>query len=360
MRLVTASKIKPKLSQPKTTGRSKGDLVEVNPLACDCLASLLIKLQPIPVDKEDSDLPGFDHIEISNFYLFLVAICHQTSPRGRLPLEGTVWGIRRRGWDYLTAKFEESARSDQSLLTPSRWAKISGEELYRLFADAELGERLTDWERRGELVRNLGQVMQDNQWYWFKEIYQLCHRRIATDNPNLLNVLAQFQAYRDPVRKKSLFLLSVMRNSGLWEYVDDEKLGPPVDYHEVRGHLRIGTVKVKDSDLRQKLLNSMPVTADEDIAIRQAVYDAIMLLSELTELRNPSQLHYLFWNVLRSCCKHESPYCKRLPSDCSLPERYVPLSIHSDGDRRCPFFNVCATANASKRFYEHVFETDYY
>jgi hypothetical protein len=359
MRLITDPKISyGPLRVKKTARKAEKVLVEVDLSICDHLASLL-RSRIIPIDKEDSDLPGFSRKEIGNFYLFLVAICHQTSPRGQLPLEGTVWGIRRRGWDYLTAKFEESARSDQSLLTPLGWEKITGKELYKLFADAELGERLTDWERRGELIRDLGQVMQDNQWSWFEDIYQLCHRRIATGSPNLLNVLAQFQAYRDPVKKKALFLLSVMRNSGLWQYVDDEKLGPPVDYHEVRGHLRIGTVKVNDSDLRQKLLNGIPVTADEDIAIRQAVYDAIMHLSELTGLHNPSQLHYLFWNVLRSCCRHEVPYCKQLPPNCSLPERYLPLSIHPDGER-CPFSDVCTSANASKRYYEHVFETDYY
>lgn len=344
--------------QAETARKAEKVLVEVDPLVCDRLASLL-KSQTIPIDKEDSDLPGFSSREIGNFYLFLVAICHQTSRRGQLPLEGTVWGIRRRGWDYLTAKFEESARLDQGLLTPSHWAKITGKELSKLFADAEIGKRLTDWERRGELICDLGQLMQDNQWSWFEDIYQLCRGRIDTGDINLLNVLAQFEAYRDPVKKKSLFLLSVMHNSGLWQYVDDEKLGPPVDYHEVRGHLRIGTVKVNDSELRQKLLNGLPVTDDEDTAIRQAVYDAIMHLSEITELHNPSQLHYLFWNVLRSCCKHDAPYCIKLPPDCSLPERYKPLAIHSNGEK-CPFSNACASTSASRRYYEHVFETDYY
>jgi hypothetical protein len=85
-----------------------------------------------------------------------------------------------------------------------------------------------------------------------------------------------------------------MRNTGLWHYIDEEQLGPPVDYHEVRGHLRLGTVTITDESLCQKLLNSLPVTPAEDVALRQSVHDAIMLLSELTGLHNPSQLHYLF------------------------------------------------------------------
>ena len=153
-----------------------------------------------------------------------------------------------------------------------------------------------------------------------------------------------------------------MRNTGLWHYIDEEQLGPPVDYHEVRGHLRLGAVTVNDESLRQKLLNSLPVTPDEDIAIRQSVHDAIMLLSELTGLRNPSQLHYLFWNVFRSCCSRESPHCYRCPPNCALPERYTHLATHSDGQRRCPFSEMCASTGGSthQRYYEHVFDTDYY
>ena len=111
------------------------------------------------------------------------------------------------------------------------------------------------------------------------------------------------------------------------------------------------------ADLRHKLLNGLPVTAEEDIALRGAVYDAIMLLSELTGLRNPSQLHYLFWNVFRTHCLRESPLCFQ-PAP-ALPERYRHLATHGGG-RHCPFAEVCKSASSTQRYYEHVFETDYY
>jgi hypothetical protein len=210
-----------------------------------------------------------------------------------------------------------------------------------------------------DLVRNLGEVMLGQGWLWLEELYTLAEHRVATGSPNLFGLLSGFDAYRDPVRKKSSFLLSLMRNSGLWAYPDNDLLGPPVDYHEVRGHLRIGTVTVEDLDLRHKLLNGLPVTAEEDIALRQAVSDAIMLLSRMTGLNNPSQLHYLFWNVFRSCCLREAPHCKGCGSACTLPERYVHLALDPDG-RRCPFARVCQSESAEHRYYEHNFETDYY
>ena len=336
-----------------------GSSVEVDTGKCHKLALLLSSIS-IPIDKEDSDLPDFSQEEMGNFYLLLVAVCHQTSPPGRLPLEGTVAGQRLRGWDYLSARLEKEAYSERALLKPIRWTSLTGEELSSLLQDSELGNRLLNPEGRAWLIRNLGSVMQAEGWSWFEEIYELCEHRVATGKQNLLDTLAKFNAYRDPIKKKSLFLLSIMRNAGLWSYPDDSELGPPVDYHEVRGHLRVGTVKVNSEDLDRKLRNRKQVTAEEDLEIRGAVYDAIMMLSELTELRNPSQLHYMFWNVFRSCCTRGAPHCKICRSDCPLPTRYVPMAIHQDGHRQCPFSLVCDSVDISQRYQEHVFETDYY
>jgi len=331
--------------------------IEINTRVCQRIASLL-RSRFIPVDREDSDLSGFSREQVGNFYLFLVSICHQTSPHGKPALEGLVEGVYKRGWDYLSAKLEATARSSPELLTPIRWSGVTDTELSCLFRDPQLGDRLTDPTNRAGLVRNLGQVMLSKRWRSAEDIYRLSEGRVV----DLTNLLAQFKAYRDPVKKKSYFFLSLMRNTGLWHYVDEDHLGPPVDYHEVRGHLRLGTVTVNDESLRQKLFKNLPVTSDEDIAIRQSVHDAIMLISELTELRNPSQLHYLFWNVFRSCCSRDSQHCQGCPPDCTLPERYVHLAIHPDGQRRCPFSEICASTcgTAHQKYYEHVFETDYY
>jgi hypothetical protein len=277
-----------------------------------------------------------------------------------LPLEGIVGKRRLRGWDYLSAKLEERISSDRTLLKPSRLLDLTGDELQMLYRDPETGDRLSDPEGRAQLVRDIGSVMQTEGWLWLEDLYQLTEGHVATGELNLLDGLAKFRAYRDPLKKKSLFLLALMRNTGIWKYVDDSQLGPPVDYHEVRGHLRIGTVRINSNSLRKKLRGRIPVTAEDDLEIRGAVYDSIMMLSELTDLRNPSRLHYMFWNVFRSCCKHESPHCRTCPSDCSLPTRYVPMAIHPAGHRRCPFSSVCASVNVSQRYQEHAFETDYY
>ncbi len=76
-------------------------LLEVVPAACERVASFLASCD-VPADREETDLAGLSPIETADFYLFLVAICHQTSPLGKIPLQGTAEGrLPHKGWDFL-------------------------------------------------------------------------------------------------------------------------------------------------------------------------------------------------------------------------------------------------------------------
>jgi hypothetical protein len=327
--------------------------------ACRNLA-VLLRARQIPADREDSSLPGLKPSEIGNFYLLLVAICHQTSPREKLPLEGRIGERHLRGWDYLSAKLEENVRTNPELLAPRSWIGITAEEVQKLFRDEILGDRLSDPSGRALLISDLGRKMLKNGWSWADQLYTAAKGYVATGTHNLVELLSDFRAYDDPVHKKSFLFLALMQNAGLWVYADPDKLGAPVDYHEVRGHLRIGTVQIQDPELHARLVEGDDVTPEEDILIRQAVHQALMLVSEYSGLRNPSQLHYLFWNVFRSCCTREEPHCNSCPPTCSLPDRYVPLALFPGGVRHCPFSAVCQSAGQEPKLLEHRIETDYY
>jgi hypothetical protein len=333
-------------------------LVTVNTEACNRLASFL-QGQDIPTDKEEISLHHLSPKEVGNFYFFLVAICHQTSPINDEPLWGAINGSYKKGWDYLTAKFEVAVADDKLLLRPAFWQSITLEKFQAIFHVLQNEGNLPNPQRRVTLINDLGKTMLSNGWHSLDDIYHFCHGRVQCGEPSLLSTLQLFEAYQDPVQKKSLYLLSIMSNSGLWNYQDPENLGPPVDYHEVRGHLRIGTVSILDEELHYKLLNRIEVTEAEDIAIRQAVFDAIMRISELTGL-TPARLHYLFWNIFRSCCTRENPHCLELRNDCTLPDSYRHLAKHSEHTYRCPFSDICQSAELPKRYYEHVFQTEYY
>jgi len=85
------------LAQPvRHSSTDTSESVVVRLAVCQKLADWLSARQ-IPEDREDSSLQGLSREEIGNFYLLLVAICHQTSPRNKPPLEGTVHSKRLRG-----------------------------------------------------------------------------------------------------------------------------------------------------------------------------------------------------------------------------------------------------------------------
>lgn len=333
--------------------------VSVNHRVCSDLAEWL-RSRVIPRDREDFSLRGFSAEQIGNFYLLLVAISHQTSPQDMLPLEGGVRGRHFRGWDYLSAKLEAAARSDPAILSPESWARTHASDLDDLFRDESLGPRLSDSAGRAALIRDLGQRMIQHSWKSASDIFDATGGRIDTGNPTLISTLSDFHAYRDPVRKKSYFFLALMKNSGVWTYEDPDRLGAPVDYHEVRGHLRIGTVEVSDLVLYDALIEGREITAEQDILIRQTVHEALMFLSESSGIRNPSRLHYLFWNVFRSCCTRENPHCYACPPTCSLPARYVPLASFPDGARHCPFSEMCHSAGKEPKLQEPKVRTDFY
>ena len=334
-------------------------LIEVNSEACKRVAGWLASHR-IPPDSEETSLVGLTPLEIGDFYLFLVAICHQTTPIGMPPLVGIVGGRERRGWDYLLGRFEELVRADRSLVSSARWRDVSAGELTAMFRDQAYGARLVETERRAELIRDLAEVMARNRWAHLEDLFELAGGRIASGDPNLVGLLSRFKAYRDPVNKKAFYLLALMRNYGIWSYRDPENLGPPVDYHEVRGHLRLGTVRIIDAGLRSKLLARRPVDESEDVAIRKAVFQAITEISARSRIFDPSRLHYLFWNVFRSCCQRGETHCDECPPSCPLPDRYVPLATGPDG-RACPFRSVCEAARLPERrkIVEHVVASTY-
>ena len=332
--------------------------VSVDGASCRRLAALLAGFD-VPGDQEERAPTGLSKEQAGNFFLALVAICHQTSPLGSRPLEGYLDGKRIKGWDYLYRKFHIAAASNPKLIDPSHWTQLNESAINTIFRDDMLGVTLTDPSGRSALLRNLGEVMIARQWRFPADIHDRCEGRISTGVPNLLEEFWNFRAYNDPIYKKTLFFLTLMKNNSLWHYADEENLGSPVDYHEVRGHLRLGTIVVDSPLLRKKLLSKSNVSAAEDLAIRKAVYDAMMLISTLSEI-SPSRLHYLFWNVFRSCCTRESPHCRTCSAKCPLPSRYFHLGSNGHGQRRCPFSLICPSASLSARYYEHVFATDWY
>ena len=328
-------------------------LITLNQTQCRRIAEILAQVE-VPRAEEENQLSSFTNEEIANFYFLLVAICHQTQE-----LRGTINGRPLRGWDYLSQKLRAAAELDKTLLDPEHWTSMTSNVLASLFADSKFGETLSDVSGRVRLIRDLGVTMNAERWTTTADLYVSAGARVSSGLPNLMALIGKFLAYQDPVFKKTYFFLGLMSSSSVWEYVDPEHVGAPVDYHEVRGHLRLGTVQILESELQERLFKGVPVSEQEDIAIRSTVHEAIVYISEMLGGVNPMELHYLFWNIFRSICKRVTPLC-HLAQDSTLPLRYTPLLKLNGGSEQCPFACVCPSADLNVRYVEHQFKTEWY
>jgi hypothetical protein len=117
--------------------------------------------------------------------------------------------------------------------------------------------------------------------------------------------------------------------------------------------LRLGTVRVLDRELETQLKARAPVDREADLAIRTAVARAIDEIAVAVGAADSPTLHYLFWNVFRSCCGRDSTHCWVCGPDCVLPDRY------RLGSTECLLAPACASRGAPV-FVDHQHETDFY
>ena len=257
---------------------------------------------PLPVESDKERFPlSKDPPRLANAYLAIVAICHQTSPIGERPLEGTVNGYATRGWDYLRAKFLQQASQDRSLTTFDHWRRLRPLALSVLFEDEKCGKTLNGITERTYLLNDLGCKLLGDGFETIGGAFT-AHASLLAGDSGFLRYLSGFHAYADPVGKKSHFFLSLAQTECGWLIRDRENLLSPVDYHELRGHLRIGTLSFKDELLARKIEDGVPLNNEDDIALRCAVQKASGSIAQKLSVSG-STLHYFLWNYFRNCCQ---------------------------------------------------------
>jgi hypothetical protein len=333
---------------------TNAELVCVDLRKCAEVAGVLAR-HPIPSTAEEHpNALGLPASALPNFYLLTVAICHQTSPVGQPRLGGTLTtGETVWGWDYLRRRFAERAREKLSILDPACWPRLTAGDLVELLAAEDGPVHVSDPERRAALIRDAGTRMAINRWSGLEAMYAAEDGWLVREHRGMLVRLSEFDAYRDPVRKKSYYLLELLRNECRWHYRDPQNLGAPIDSHEVRGHLRLGTVRVLAPGLEARLSARAPVDHQTDVAIRTAVARAIAEIAAAVGSTDSPTLHYLFWNVFRSCCGRDATHCWGCRPDCVLPGRYRRDAA------ACPLAPACASRGAPI-LVEHHHETDFY
>lgn len=311
-------------------------IVEINTAACLRLAEYIRSEDGVPMDSEDPMPHMFPEAVKHNAWWAMVAINQQTTPVVGPALRGTVAGKFLRGWDYLLQKAIQGANADGTMFTRGWLLDMTPQKLRALYLDDVEGDTLSQVETRTQLLVELGMFLQEHGWHSVQRAYEISGGYIMrADGRGLAQTLSRARAYQDPVQKKFFYLLAIMRNQGFWTYHDDFRLSSPVNYHEQRIHLRLGTVKILDRRLAERIKKREEITEQQDIDIRETVRKAIELIALLLDV-SPSRMHYYFWNHSRNCCSRDAPHCFSCGDRCTLPERY-----RTQDDHRCIFAGVC-------------------
>lgn len=284
-----------------------------------------------------------------------VAICHQTrnlySP-----------GHNLYGWDYIEKAFTSLAEISSPLLIPDFVVNLNPEELqYKLlciFSDTgEAGNSSLDTiEERAELYTSINKMIISEFQGHFSEMLRSTGELLLNNGKGFYEVLSGCEAFSDPQRKKSSFLLKLLIDAGLYSIQDKQNYIPIVDYHMQRVLLRLGCVEVNDPEYDFKLKNSIPV--ESDMPVRLACIDSFNTISEISGLE-VWVMNDIFWPLGRSCC-NEITLCT--DKKCSKNPCTFDLMIETNLHDQCIFEKICQgyLSGMPKDYNEPNVKTHYY
>jgi hypothetical protein len=276
-------------------------LIQVDAEQCRRLAACLDKLQvrPDPYLKR----PGNDseRRQEANFWFYITAICQSTRT-----FEGTINGRWVRGWDYLV---RASLRRREDFCA-ERMCTYSANDLRSLLSDdldADHSPIDRVEERLGQL-HDCARRLLENHGGQAMGILEMAKGRLLGAG-GVLDLLSGFEAYSDPMHKKSVLLAGMLHEVGIWPLRDAQNLKVAMDYHAMRVALRSGMVDVVDADLARHLRERKPVSDDLNQIVRSAVSAACDLMIGQSGL-SVFAFDKFIWHLGRSCCFYEhEPIC---------------------------------------------------
>lgn len=180
--------------------------------------------------------PGFSHVPDPDAAIFLCAVDHRTGYRGahriegRGPFEGSalMWELGLR-----------EARRRPGWLTAAGLAAIDGDELAGAFRVG--GETVADPDRRAALWRELAGGLLERYEGRAAALLEAAEGRLGGGG-GLLARLARFEAYSDPLAKKSFLFAKICERRGWLAVADPQCWEVCADNVLMRLALRSGLV----------------------------------------------------------------------------------------------------------------------
>ncbi len=286
---------------------------------------------------------------------YSVAVCHQTrslkSDKHKL-----------YGWDLIEKTFLDLAIGQSMLLDAQLLNRASAEsiatELQVAFSDDGNARHSTidSVNERVRLMVDLSNFVQQRFGGSFTKLVEMTNGKLINHEHGLYEILRQTEAFSDPLRKKSSFLAKLLFDCSLFPITDSENYLPIMDYHMQRVLLRLGCVKVQDTELALSLRNRIPVNSDQ--AVRSACIDAMQILIFNSGI-GPWIMNDIFWSLGRSCC-NETTLCT---DKCCMKEPCTFQAIIQLNDHKnCSFESTCKgfRHDETRHLWEPIVETHFY
>jgi hypothetical protein len=237
--------------------------------------------------------PDFAHVRDPDAALFLCAIDHRTGYErahrvdGEGPLEGS---------ELLWAAGLSAARARPGLLTADGLSEVSAGEVAAVFEVD--GETVADPERRAALWRDLAQGLARDHGGSADRVLASAEGRLGGAG-GLLELLSAYEAYSDPLAKKSQLFAKICARRGWFEVSDPESWEVSADNVLMRLALRSGLVEpgeldevratTRDAFKRVALATGLPPPELDDMLWELGRDDPDLLGSSAGDLREPAR-----------------------------------------------------------------------
>jgi len=338
-------------------GKALREAVVINEHLCQKVAEKIRGTRFGTAKTLDFETP-IERENAARLLFFFMAICHDT--RG---LTGKIEGQFYHGSDYLYQCLRRQWRKNPDLFSPKHMAQIDVDEFLSWLSHEEGLQRcrIRRPEERVRLLHDCGSKLLEQFDGKVTLLLQMSNGRIKRpDRKGLTDLLSVFEAYEDPLAKKTMVLAKLLKEEGLFVVRDPENIVMPIDYHVMRVALRSGMIDIQNEGLRQRLRLRRFISKREVFAIREACMQAYQVISDLSNI-SVFDIDTLFWQIGRNCChpSHE-PYCEERAckiGHCTLIEAVE----YACGDR-CILDKACtASYNFDYvRFFEPKEITYYY
>lgn len=186
--------------------------------------------------------PDFAHVPDPDAAVFLCAVDHRTGYRGRHLVGGAgPYGGSALMW----AVALHAADRDVGLLTAARLSEVEADDVAELFRIG--GETVADQDRRARLWRDLATGLLREHDGRADRLLERAGGRLG-GGQGLLARLAGFEAFSDPLGKKSYLFAKICERRGWLRVEDPENWQVSADNVLMRLALRSGLVEPGDRD----------------------------------------------------------------------------------------------------------------